>query len=155
MIREGPAEEVGVTLTGQFLGEANAPSTVDKGKAIHIGHSQNSSATPTDLEIHWLFEDSAIEDTADMALKRRNIAASLQAGVAGASQGVESGSPPAGGQKRQKREGIRYGFRKDLSPSSPTADKAVEESQPKEVAVRNRVRTAPRGSRNLLFGNHF
>ena len=82
MIREGPTEEVEVTLTGQFLGEANTLAIVGKGKRIDVGHSQNSSSTPTDPEIHKLFDDSDVEDTAGVAPKKRNIVASLQAGAA-------------------------------------------------------------------------
>ena len=103
MIREGPAEEVGVTLTGQFLGDANTSAVVGKGKGIDVGRSQNSSSTPTDLEIHQLFDYSDTADTAVMDPKRRNIAASLQAGVAKAGQSIEAESSPAGRQKRQKR----------------------------------------------------
>ena len=54
-----------------------------------------------------------------MAPKRKNIAASLQAGAFGASQNTNTESPPPGRQKRQRREGTRSGFRKELSPSSP------------------------------------
>ena len=67
-------------------------ATIDKGKAVDVGRSQDSSATPTDPEIHRLFDDSDIEDTAVMAPKRRNIAASLQAGASEAEQGAGAGS---------------------------------------------------------------
>ena len=90
VIREGPAEEVGVTLTGQFLGGTSAD--VDKGKGIEVEQSQNSSDTPTDPEILQLFDESDVEDTAAMAPKRRNIGASLQ--------GAGGGSPPVEIQKK-------------------------------------------------------
>ena len=103
VIREGPVEEAGVTFTGQVLGATN------KENAIEVRPSRNSSETPTDPEILKLFDDSDVEDTATMAPKRRNISTSLQGGG--------SGSPNTKGQqKKQKKEPMRYGFRKDVAP---------------------------------------
>lgn len=63
-----------------------------------------------------------------MPLKKRNIGASLQSGTNGASQSSDVESPPAGRQKKQRRDNTRYGFRKELnvSPSPPAPDKAAK-----------------------------
>ena len=108
MIREGPVEErAGVTLTNQSFSGIVAPGTslaIGKGREVDIrGPPHNNSSTPIDLEILELLGD--LEDTANMPQKRKNLGPSLQAGTTGAGQSSNSESPPAGRQKRQRREG--------------------------------------------------
>lgn len=127
-----------VTLTGKFLnlGGPRFLAVEYKDKDNDVGSTQGSSSTPTDPEILELLGD--LENTINMPPRKRNLEASLQAAAAGAGQSSSSNkSPIAGRQKRQKKEPIRYGFRKDLikSPSPPhVAEKLADDgAQAREV----------------------
>ena len=104
MIREGPTEEIGVTLTGQFLGETSASVVIDKGKAIDVGRSQNSSATPTDPEIQRLLTTQTLKTRLAWLPKGGTLLRACRQGLQELVRVLKLGLPQLGGRRDKKRK---------------------------------------------------